>query len=494
MSDLMNNALEKMENISENDVSSEIESFSEIIRKISLETLINQNLFDILPEELENQLINVRSNLDASKDENVKILSSYFKIIKIFADKFIKNKNIACLYPVSVIFYYLQINPQFLSQILNEKAFLKINNAVYEFFCKIDGKFIIPESAPDYEKIYFEKYQTGLKENDIENVYIFIDGIERGRNIYPNIFIVFLANLLLLNPKKYFMFLESLKDLYTLVKYINIIENKINEEFMDLIMTSKNIWMIFEYLIQIFKNLNDQNKLEKKEILSISLMFKRLYTIDEEFFINGTILLIKKNFDKKYLGICIGKSLSNINEKELLKKIIEHIGIDEYHYNLQFIDYVMITIAKENNALLEFMGSFVFDKWDKFLKNRFKSEKLIIMPIYTDYFGIVIWYFQKCLSNNRSKFLELLDKRLDEIIYYKSHWVKYPSRKRFISLSYVYAMSISWRKVNGYKLKVKRLEEKLNYIINDKRMYIMLSTPNYDVKDYILKIKENFKI
>lgn len=103
----------------------------------------------------------------------------------------------------------------------------------------------------------------------------------------------------------------------------------------------------------------------------------------------------------------------------------------------------------------------------------------------------LVWCFKECLSKDKSKFLKLLEEKLDSIINYKSFWIKYPSRKRLICLSYVYYMSEAWKNVLNSEIEVETLKNKILFILNDERMF--LSLPDYNGSHkHILKIKNNF--
>jgi hypothetical protein len=217
----------------------------------------------------------------------------------------------------------------------------------------------------------------------------------------------------------------------------------------------------------------------------------RLYTISgAEFSVNG-IKFLTKFKNKKYLGIWVGTFLSNLNDKPLIKSLVEVMGINERVFNLDFWTFIAKDLEKENKELLEFLGHIIFNKWDNFFKELFTDEKITLGLICTDYLNIVVWYFQECLSKDKSKFLKLLGEKLDSIINYKSFWIKYPSRKRLICLSYVFYMSEAWKNVLNSEIEDETLKNKILFILNDERMF--LSLPDYeDSHKRILKIKNNF--
>lgn len=490
MSDLMIEALNEMYNISESELSDMFECFFKITSK-NIEILINKSPSEVLSGEIENKLNQLSSNLKSVQKEDIKTIAEYLKIVELFSNKSTHN-DIRWLYPVFLVFYYFRIEPEFLVKVVNEAVISEIISNISEFFSEIEDEFSLAEDVPYYEKEAFLIYQKGLEKKDLENVYSFIEGVERGKGIHANLFVTFLAELLLLEPKSYFYFLNSAIEPFKLVKFINIIENKFNSELMKLIITSDNQWMIFEYLRQIFKDLNHSNRLKKEDVELISLLLNKLNDINTDFFVDAAIFLAKfKN--KKCIGLCLGNALAIMNEKEVLKRIIDTIGINDNHFYLDLVTWIGKSLEKENKELLIFMGEYTFRKWDKFLNDRFKSAEIVIKILFTDYLRIVIWYLQECLSNDKSEFLELLEKKLDTITNYKSYWVKYPSRKRLICLTYVYAMSEAWKNVLDSKID-KELEDKFLMVIDDTRM--LVSLPDFDdqISSHISKIKANFKV
>lgn len=491
MSKLIDKAIQEMDNISEDKISDDIKGFLEILNDNNLESLLNQNLFEILPQELKNRLMKIDSIVRNNDEKNFKIISGALYIAKIFSEKSIKE-GVIFLWPVSVIFHYLRVKPNFLTYIVKKEDLSKIVSNIHKFLFKIDDNFNVPKNTPYIEQEYLKMYQIGITNDDLNNVYLFIESVERGRGIYPNFFVIFLAQVLLIEPSKWFSFLKSIIKPFTIVKYMNIIENKLNKEFIDLIIDSDNKWTIFEYSRQIIKDIKLKDNLKDDEIMLISRLFEKLYNIDEDFFINGIIFLAKYE-NKKCLGVCIGTFLSNSNDQILIKKMIDAFGIDDRKFLIDLWTFIGKTLEKEKKELLESMSQFIFIKWDNFLKEQFWNAEIKLGLVFTDYLNIVIWYLQECLSKDKSKFLGLLEEKLDVIINYKSYWVKNPSRKRIICLSYVYNMSHAWKNVYNTEIDSQHLNDKLRYILDDKRLY--LSLPNYeDLNKHILKIKDNFGI
>ncbi|MBI5458256.1 hypothetical protein [Methanobacterium sp.] len=494
MSYLIDNALEEMENITEKEIFKDISNILKILENYNVNKLINLEIpTKILPENIEKQLILIAPKLKNRNfvKEDVNFLAKWLKINEFFANKSISDKSFTFLCPISTIFYYLQIKPEFLSRIVSKEKFSKINENVFETFNNIDDSFNVSKTAPNFEKEAFKRYKTGLTKDDVSSVYFFIESVERGKGIYPNFFICFLAQLLLIEPSKFFNFLESINEPFTLVKYINTIENRLDNKLFELIKLSNNKWLVLEYLRQIFKDLPSEGNLISEKIESISLLFERIHTITNGDFLIEGIVFLSKSKNKKYLGICTGTFLSNLNKKSIIEKLVESMGINERMFNLDFWTFMGKSLEKENKELLKFMGSLIFNNWDRFLKKRFKDEKIVLGLIYTDYLNIVIWYLQECLSNDKSKFLKLLEEKIDAIINYKSFWVKYPSRKRLVCLSYVYNMSEAWKNVANSEIEVELLKNKILFILGDERMF--LSLPDYENSHKnILKIKDNF--
>jgi len=495
MSNLKNKSLEEIKKIKAEDISNEIKKISDILKNYNTDILFNEEIqLDILSKEVLNQLDQISSTLKSTKftTKDVKFLAKYLKIIEIFAKKTISENNFVYLYPISIIFYMLRLEPNFLTQIVGKDIFSKIIEIDYNYFLKIENTFNVPIDTSYYEKDIFKRYLNGVKKDNIFNVYSFVESVERGNGNYTNYFMSFLARILFSNPEKYFSFLELLTQPFTLDKYLNIIENKLENKFLETCLSSNNNWLIFGYLRQLIQELNPTVELSKDEINSISKLFGKLYLIDEDFFISG-ILFLAKYQNKKCLGYCIGMSLSNINEKDLLKKSINRFGINQNAHNLDLWTYIAKALKNENEELLECIGQIIFNKWVNFLKKLFNSDKLESSLIYTDYLDIIIYFLAECLEKNKSKFLELLEKKLDIIINYKSFWVKYSSQKRFIYLSYVYCMSEAWKIIYDSEIDVIAIKNKINFIIDDKRLYLSLRDNGISHKK-ILKIKENFGI
>lgn len=464
MSILIDSALKEMKNISGEKLINEINTILGVLKTKNSEALLNDNKIEVLPEDMKNQINQIKPKL-ARNDElgecNINFVAKLLKLTEIFAVKSVSNNKFEYIYPISVIFYNLNLEPRFLRQIITEKVFSKMNDIIFELFNRMEDEFVVPESAPYFERESFKKYQNGMRKQNLKDVYFFIESVERGKGIYTNFFVDFLARLLLLEPQKYFSFLESINEPFRLVKYVNIIKNKLNENFLDLLITSNNKWLIFEYLRQIFKG-SSYLKFNENEIKMISSLFERIYFINEDFFVDGVLFLARYK-NKKYLGIGIGAALSNINQENLVKRILDSMGINERTFNLDLWTFIAKKIKETGNVkLLKFMTQNIFKKWDMFLVDYFESDKIVTKLLLTDYLNLVVYYFQELLLNNKNEFLRLLGEKLDLIIDYKSFWVKYPSRKRFIGLTYIYVMSEAWKRVIDLEFNVKKIANKLN--------------------------------
>lgn len=295
----------------------------------------------------------------------------------------------------------------------------------------------------------------------------------------------------MLNSSRFFSFLEPMKQPYTVVKFLNILEDKLEKKNIDCVMKSENRWILFEYLRQIFKK--DELKLNDHELELISLLLGRLYDFDESFFYNGTNFLSKYR-TKNCLGIALGKFLSDKNETEIIEPLIESFGIDDKTFNLEMWSHVCKTLKRENKPLLLFLNQIVFNKWDNFLKEQFNNEKILTSLIFTDYVHIVICHFQYCIKNGNTIFFELLEEKLNSLMNYKSFWIKNPSRKRFVGFSYLYSMSMAWKNVHNTEINEQSLKEKLCFILDDERLKLSLPSFFNETNNLIFEIKSNFGI
>jgi len=496
MINLKTRSLKEMENIKEEDVSDVTTKISENLKTYTTDILFNEELMvDIVSKDDKNELDRISLILNSEKftEFDVILLAKYLKIIEFFVNKTISENNFVYLFPVAVIFYVLRLDITFLNQIVESEIFSKIIEVVHNYLLKIENTWNVPDDAPYYEKETFKRYLSAIGGSNLIDVYIFIESVERGRGIYASYFVSFLARIVLLKPKKYFLFLELLTDPFTLEKFLLLINNKLEDTFLEICLNSNNKWLIFGYLRQIFKELNSSRVLTKEEIRDISKLFEKLYIIDKDFFITGIFFLAKYS-NKKCLGYCVGIAFSNINEKNLVKTLIDKFGIKQNSTNLDLWTFIASALKKDKNEeLLGFLAQTTFKKWNIFLKERFNSNEYESRLVLTDYLNIIIYFMAECLEKDKSKFLEILNKKLDFVINYKSFWVSNASSKRFIYLSYVYCMSEAWKHIGEPPIDVITIKNKIIFIIDDERLYLSLYDDGISHKK-ILKIKENFGI
>lgn len=108
MTELIDAAIEEMENITEDEISEEVEGFLEVLKVNDHKSLLNERMYDVLPKGIEAQLRQIIRLGD------VKSVAKYLKIVKIFAKRSLGN--ISCLWPVSVISSFLNLKTGFLSK------------------------------------------------------------------------------------------------------------------------------------------------------------------------------------------------------------------------------------------------------------------------------------------------------------------------------------------------------------------------------------------
>jgi hypothetical protein len=482
MSKIIDEAMQEMENISEDELSDEIKAFLDVLNENNLEILSNKEIYEILPQEIEENLKQLK------KSNDVKLIAKYLKVAKFFSERSVDD--IIYLWPVAVMFQLLNLRPALLSKILNEAVISKLLQTIFEFLNNVSISFNLSK-APFSEKQIFKLYQSGLVNENLNEVYYFIASLERGKEIYPNIYVNFLAQILLFKPSQYFNFLNSIEQPFFLVKFMNIMGNKLNKEYIDYLLLSENKWAVFEYLRQIFKDIRSRG-LNDDKLSLISLVLEKLYDIDEEFFINGLIFLAKYK-TKSSLGISTGKFFSKLNIFEVLEKLIDAFGVDDSTFHLDFWSCICETLERENKQLSVLMSKFVFHKWEDYLIEQFNSDKILTRLIFTGYKHIVILYLQECLKEDDSQFFDLLDEKLNYLIEYKSFWVNNPSRKRFIWFSYLYCMSMAWKNTFDYEINVSSLKDKVIFVFDDNRLPLSLPF-NEDINTLIFEIKNNFGI
>lgn len=518
--------LDELKKLSEDNLIIDLDKIDQILENYDIIDLIN-HLPEILPITITNKIEEINSEYETGSDEfkknDIDLILNILKICEIYLKKTAFNEDLKFIYPVAIIFYHLQVKTECLSIITEYNTFSNIKKLIFEFLCNLKETYELPEDFPHIVKISHENYIKGIKNEDLKLVYE--EYIDKNKGNFPeNVFISFLVRILLLEPDNYIYFLKSIKKHFILIKYICMIENKVNNEIIEAIIRLEDKWIIIEYLRQIIKYTNKKN-FGESEILLVSTMFEKLYSIDEIFFINGIILFL--NYENKVLfGKIIGRALANINNEELIGKLLDqrdicidlieiypnfNLGLD-YEAKLNksmlksmndhkkrnnqpnniFWDIILSSLIKFNEPLASFLAEKVFIKWENFLENLWKSMLIPNDFIGTEFNNIIIYYFILLLKKDESSFLKLLNEKLDDIINYKSYWIYYTSNKRFIPLTYVYAMSYSWINVHKHVIHNKILNDKLLFLLNDECMFLSLFNQNHTPNEF-LEIEKNFK-
>ena len=308
--------------------------------------------------------------------------------LKIFYDGLTENSLLKIIYS-SLIFNHFDLAlPKLIDdQICNKEGQISITNKIESILLHLKCNVSIPENAQYSDKKFYEIYNTGRNENNLYKIYEFIDAIERGGHLFPNVLINILTCVLLH---------------FNLEKFVNVINNK-NDPFEIKIILSQitidkiisicsnytiiNLIVLIE-MLDLSTELMPENT-EDKDLKTISQLIKSMFEIKRDI---SAFLFHKfrnnKNFNKIF-GLFLG---INFNYS---KEFLTTIEFTRYSFNMENYRLLLEYFSKDSSESNQYiLFSDIYNKYSKYIEFAILDDDYYLNDIYiSDYIYFVLSYY-----------------------------------------------------------------------------------------------------
>ncbi|MBD8387787.1 hypothetical protein [Dysgonomonas sp. BGC7] len=327
-------------------------------------------------------------------------------------------------------------------------------------------------------KSYFEenllaKHLDGLKTENLNDVYDFVEALERGGKGFH--FNYLLENLIYflyeLDYSKFIEVLNSLPNTQYIVFYLQSFDI---DGLLRLSDDAKidNKWVNFE----IVRNISEKENNIDLELYSMQIksLLERIYETDKGFFRQVIKYLHRSNI----LSLGLGLFLSSLPENSIKAILDDFIDLNTNNF---FIDQrtQILDIFKEKSSVENFklFVEIVYLKWKLYFENQYREQELYLLDfLLTDYANYVVayYYYQpvEVIEDQMQYFL-------NNIMNIDSIWCKDISKMKtniVLNLSHFYLLSFAYK---ANSISSKKIEELYTKIKNDE----ILKQRFFQIKD-----------
>lgn len=247
----------------------------------------------------------------------------------------------------------------------------------------------VPSDAPYHEKEMMRKHLDGIANNDIEETYQMIKGIENGRGFHFNFLydhlILFLCHI------NFNYFIKALTRLEHPTEMVFYLQEFKQQDVLKIAMafSLSNNWLNFEVIRQIIEKTN-KDIVEEEETQAIKTVLERIKNNDFSF-LKKTAAYFHNN---TLFNAAFGEFLTFCSNEQIEECISECFKIDRYHSYQTARDsmrqhYTKIASVEQVN----FLDTLVFTKWRIYFATLFKSKEFYLNGLLlTDFVNFIILY------------------------------------------------------------------------------------------------------
>jgi hypothetical protein len=356
-----------------------LKQYFEIIEKLNFqEIIINSDIFNEMIDVFEEKYCFKRYMVAEDASQKY-ILRKLIHMIKIIAEE--DSKKLELLLPLIIYLDYKNIlsTDIFLNKGVTKKIKIFCLNLLRKFHINIDTPNNLPEY--DYEARMFEKYKSNFDKLDFENIYGFIDSIERGGRTLDNPFLTLCSYIIINNSVEDYIKVLNEKEDALEIKLL--IEKLSNTEKVKIGMETSNLLVKFEVIRELmYFNTNEIGQELIPKISKIIIEF----TNDSKLW---------RQFIKYYLAFpsrspkfftSLGIALPKV-DKEAVEIILQEIRIDS-STSMESRSAINNCFSEKNlENIIKDSAKIIYDRWLQYIE---ASNSIQI--IFTDVIDIIIFY------------------------------------------------------------------------------------------------------
>ena len=377
----------------------------------------------------------------APHDESV--CDNIFKLIVAIQNTEDKQQKVLLL----LLIVYLDDTLLLTQHLIHKGFFTNVLDKIFSILGNINLNASISTSDLHWESEMFKKYQSGIKNNNIVDIYGFIFAYERGYNFIPDSFInVCMLSLSQLSTKKATELLEDKNNVLLMRQLIIGLPNEIK---LQLANCSNNQLLKFEALREVVYFQRTARSLSYKEqgfISDIILSFSD----DDIFWAQFLTFYLEYPSRAPLLFQPLGNVLNQLNEKHW-RTFASKVHISKYNDpdSKQALNIFFNDIQDEKASTM--VSKMVFQEWEIFIDNHSGFLNNILT---TDVIDIVIYHIINNLSKKEVE--STLMANLDIIHEINNRWFKSELEQtalfyKSMSKIFVYGMAIEKHSLNKFK-------------------------------------------
>ena len=358
--------------------------------------------------------------------------------------------------------------------LFGKEAFNMTPQEAKEIVDKIQIQLDIPAKTPTYEKDLFQKFASGLSKGSLDNIYTFIDALERGNKIISASDLQFTLSFLYNEHPKILLhhFLNEAEFLRIcflfrsckpeIIKYIAL-------------NTSDNGLLIYEALRQIY--LHTSNYASK--LSDIVEIMNHLAEKDVEkliYFINKNHYSLSKE--------PFFSTLLEYASETLLTILFANIDIGHIDNRIDFGKCITEQNEKSQTTFITKICPIIIAKWYEHCEKQKKNATILSALHITQYFSLICISFEQ--TYNFKEIERLLEDALNIFHSDLHHWYETSSKflvYYFLNLTQIYIL-LNIVKNNNYtftdELKTK-LKIFKNTLLKNKSLWLYGTTKQLDV-------------
>jgi hypothetical protein len=425
-----------------------------------------------------------------SDDEKVELIAQLLFTENQYLVKAITNADVKSVSIFLRVNCYLEIDVEALLSNIHITSLLAEKIVILLLNINIETK-VLP-NAPYHEKKMTEESILGFDDNNINKAYELIESIERGgRGFHFN---YLLENLIsFLYSYDYHSFVELLTKFNHFHNFVFYFQSFPKEKLIKLASepTLINKWLNFELIRQIIKKVG-KNNFEKEDCFAVKSTITKIKTEDFDY-LKQTINYFHTS---SLFNAALGELMSSLSEDQIKEIVSDCFEINNYNSHIEARNLLLESFeVNATKVKFSFLLRVVFEKWNTYFKNLYKSDDFYLNNILlTDYADFIVNYFTISISSQDILFE--MKKSINKIIYIDTVWSVSESKQIthfHIFYSYLYLLSYAYKYKKLNDSEILDLFSLLQQNKIQQKRYFKHSEQNIiNIIDENLKIKTNF--
>lgn len=328
-----------------------------------------------------------------------------------------------------------------------KKYFMEIGQSFKAMFSKR-----IDVSDLNWEVEAQKRYIDGLKNNNIKDIYSFVDAFERGCGNLQNSFIDF--TIFMLAKTSFEDLIKILDNKNDTIGMIYLLNNLSIEEELQIAVKSNNILLKFEVLREVvyFQKKITISTDENNLIQNIIVAFSKDKNIWEQFL----SFYLEYPSRAPLLFSSFGKVFSKL-EKIKIDDFINHIKLDQHLNQENKESFKIFFYNIDNDKVKETLLLEILDKWMNYVDNYTKNLLSIIL---TDIFDVIVIVINDFIAKDDIIIrIENSINNLNEIgnIWFNDEFEQRTYFYKEMSKLFLYSFAIKKHKLTSYKKLIQEL-------------------------------------